>query len=46
VEIQAADKTFLLVTCRLDLPAEIVGLIYRYRWQIEIFFRVCGIFCG
>lgn len=39
VEIQAAGKTFLLVTSRLDLPAEIVGLIYRYRWQIELFFK-------
>lgn len=39
VEIQAAGKTFLLVTSREDLPAEIVGLIYRYRWQIELFFK-------
>ena len=39
VEIQAAGKTFLLVTSRLDLPAEMVGLIYRYRWQIEVFFK-------
>jgi IS4 transposase len=28
-----------LVTDRLDLPAETVALLYRYRWQIEIFFR-------
>jgi hypothetical protein len=39
VEIQNAGKTFLLVTSREDLPAEIVGLIYRYRWQIELFFK-------
>jgi len=39
VEIQAAGKTFLLATSRLDLPAEMVGLIYRYRWQIEVFFK-------
>jgi hypothetical protein len=39
VEIQAAGKTFLLVTSRQDLPAEMVGLIYRYRWQIEVFFK-------
>jgi hypothetical protein len=39
VEIQAAGKTFLLVTSREDLPAEMVGLIYRYRWQIELFFK-------
>src|SRR5208282_3159434 len=24
---------------REDLPAEMVGLIYRYRWQIELFFK-------
>jgi len=31
--------TLLLVTDRLDLPPETIGLIYHYRWQIEIFFR-------
>ncbi len=39
VEIQAEGKTFVLVTSREDLPAEIIGLIYRYRWQIELFFK-------
>ena len=29
----------LLVTDRLDLPAEIIALLYQYRWQIELFFR-------
>jgi DDE family transposase len=28
-----------LVTDCLDLPAELVGLAYRYRWTIELFFR-------
>lgn len=28
-----------LVTDRLDLPAELVALAYRYRWAIELFFR-------
>ena len=32
-------QTILIATDRLDLPAEIVALIYKYRWQIEIFFR-------
>ena len=34
-----SDYTFLLVTDRMDLPAEMIALIYRYRWQIELFFR-------
>ena len=33
------DYTFLLVTDRMDLTAEEIALCYRYRWQIEIFFR-------
>jgi hypothetical protein len=28
-----------LVTDRLDLPAELVALAYRYRWTVELFFR-------
>jgi hypothetical protein len=34
-------KPDLVVLCtnRLDLPAELVGLAYKYRWLIEIFFR-------
>jgi hypothetical protein len=32
-------QTILLVTDRLDLPAEVIALLYRCRWQIEIFFR-------
>jgi hypothetical protein len=31
--------TILLVTDRLDLPADVVALLYKRRWQIEIFFR-------
>jgi hypothetical protein len=29
----------VLVTNLLDVPAEIVALIYQYRWTIEVFFR-------
>jgi hypothetical protein len=29
----------VLVTNLLDVPAEVVALIYRYRWTIEVFFR-------
>jgi hypothetical protein len=39
VEIHTAGKVFVLVTTRLDLPAHLIGLIYRYRWQIELYFK-------
>lgn len=29
----------LIATNLLDVPAEIIALLFRYRWQIEIFFR-------
>jgi len=29
----------LLVTDRFDLPAELVVLLYKYRWQVELFFK-------
>jgi len=32
--------TMYLVTDRLDLPADVIALIYRHRWQVELFFRV------
>lgn len=28
-----------LITDRRDLPAELIALIYRYRWTVELFFR-------
>lgn len=31
--------TLILLTDRLDLDAELIGLLYRHRWQIELFFR-------
>ena len=31
--------TIVLLTNLLDVPAEIVALVYRYRWTIEVFFR-------
>ncbi len=33
------DKPLRLVTNRFDLPAETIGVIYRHRWQVELFFR-------
>jgi hypothetical protein len=34
-----SSDRLLLATNLLDVPAEIISLIYRYRWTIEIFFR-------
>jgi hypothetical protein len=41
VEILLPDQhePVRLLTNRLDLPAETIGLLYRHRWQIELFFR-------
>lgn len=32
-------KIIVLLTSVLDVPARIIGQIYRWRWQIELFFR-------
>ena len=34
-----SDGYLRIATNLLDVPAEMIGLIYRYRWTIEIFFR-------
>lgn len=39
VRIRAYDTELLIATDRADLPAELISLIYRYRWQIELFFK-------
>ena len=31
--------TILIATDRLDLPPEVISLVYRHRWAVEIFFR-------
>ncbi len=33
------DRPLRLLTNRLDLTAEAVAVIYRHRWQVELFFR-------
>ena len=33
------SETWWLLTNKLDLPAELVALGYRYRWTVELFFR-------
>lgn len=40
VEVQDAGGAIIqLLTSRTDLPADVVSTAYRYRWQIELFFR-------
>jgi hypothetical protein len=39
VRVESGGHVFLLFTDREDLAAELVALIYRYRWQIELFFK-------
>ncbi len=40
VESEGADgDTIQLLTSRCDLPADVIGTAYRYRWQVELFFR-------
>jgi hypothetical protein len=35
----ACDGVLRIATNLLDVPAEIIALLYHYRWTIEIFFR-------
>ena len=39
VRVEVEGHVFLLFTNLENLPAELVGLIYRYRWQVELFFK-------
>jgi hypothetical protein len=39
LDVDHPDKPIRLLTSLLDVDAEIVGEAYRWRWQIELFFR-------
>lgn len=39
VRADGQPDELLLCTNRLDLPAELVALAYKYRWSVELFFR-------
>jgi hypothetical protein len=40
VELAGADGSGVrLLTNRLDLAPDLLGLVYRHRWQVELFFR-------
>ena len=34
-----SSEELWLITDQRDLPAELVALVYRYRWTVELFFR-------
>ena len=38
VKVEVDGKSLLLAT-DLEIEAELIALIYRYRWQIELFFK-------
>jgi hypothetical protein len=40
------EKTLRLITNLLDVPARIIAMLYRSRWQIELFFRWLKCFAG
>lgn len=39
VDDQGETKRLRLITNLLDVSAEVIARLYRYRWQIELFFR-------
>jgi hypothetical protein len=38
-EQDGETKTVRLITNLLDVPADVIAKLYRYRWQVELFFR-------
>ena len=36
---KAATHDLVIATSLLDVPAEVIALIYRHRWMVELFFR-------
>ncbi len=38
-KLDGTPEELWLLTDRLEMPAELVALAYRYRWLIELFFR-------
>lgn len=39
VRVSETEFDVWLLSDRMDIPAESLALLYKYRWQIEIFFR-------
>ena len=38
-QLPPRTERLLIATNLLDVPAELIALIYRYRWTVELFFR-------
>lgn len=36
---EETDKYFVFLTNNMDIKAEVVAQLYKYRWQIELFFK-------
>jgi len=45
--IRTWDKELLILTNKWNIPAELIGMIYRYRWEIETLFKwiKCNLQC-
>ena len=39
ITVPGQPQPVRLLSNRVDLPAAVIGLLYRHRWQIELFFR-------
>lgn len=39
VRVEADGHVFLLFTNLLEAPAELIALLYRHRWRVELFFK-------
>jgi transposase len=36
---KATERSYVFLTNNFDLPAQTIALLYKYRWQIELFFK-------
>ena len=45
--IKAWDRELFILTNKWDIPAELISIIYRYRWEIETLFKwiKCNLQC-
>lgn len=42
----ATGKQIRLLTSLLDVPGHVIGLLYRHRWQVELFLRWLKVWAG